>query len=148
MEEEKKNVFNKFEPGSNCQVFNAPVTGCVFAMPGSTVTQQTGQPVDAPSESPSDVPSNDTPTRDAAELFRYIHPAIDSQQEWRIHDEVKRLVTKQGIQEICQYLKQMADEKRILLPQSPASAYAELKRMGMPNGDGFNEKTFQKYYRR
>ena len=42
MEEEKKRdyVTNHFEAGSNCQVFNGPVNGCVFAMPGSNVTQQ------------------------------------------------------------------------------------------------------------
>ena len=41
MEEEgKKNVVNEFAAGSNCQVFNGNITGCVFAMPGSTVTQQ------------------------------------------------------------------------------------------------------------
>ena len=36
----QKNVVNHFETGSNCQVFNGTVTGCTFAMPGSTVTQQ------------------------------------------------------------------------------------------------------------
>ena len=36
----QKNVVNHFEAGSNCQVFNGNVTGCTFAMPGSTVTQQ------------------------------------------------------------------------------------------------------------
>lgn len=47
MDEERFNggVVNHFEKGSNCQVFNGPVSGCVFAMPGSTVTQQAGQPV-------------------------------------------------------------------------------------------------------
>ncbi len=38
--EEGRNVTNNFEAGSNCQVFNAPISGCVFAMPGSNVTQQ------------------------------------------------------------------------------------------------------------
>ena len=43
----QKNVVNHFEAGSNCQVFNGNITGCVFAMPGSTVTQQAaGQPYD------------------------------------------------------------------------------------------------------
>jgi hypothetical protein len=37
--EEGRNVVNHFEAGSNCQVFNAPISGCVFAMPGSNVTQ-------------------------------------------------------------------------------------------------------------
>ena len=36
----QKNVVNIFEAGSNCQVFNGNNTGCVFAMPGSTVNQQ------------------------------------------------------------------------------------------------------------
>lgn len=39
-ENSQKNVVNHFEAGSNCQVFNGNVTSCVFAMPGSTVTQQ------------------------------------------------------------------------------------------------------------
>lgn len=34
---------NHFAAGSNCQVFNGNITGCVFAMPGSTVTQQAAQ---------------------------------------------------------------------------------------------------------
>ena len=39
-EDSKKNIVNHYEAGSNCQVFNGNITGCVFAMPGSTVTQQ------------------------------------------------------------------------------------------------------------
>ncbi len=83
------------------------------------------------------------------EVFKFIHPAIDSKEtEWQIHDEIKRLVTKQGIQEICQYLKQMADEKRILLPQNAEKVYNELVRIGMPNGEGYNLKTFRNCYMR
>ena len=60
MEEKKqKSVVNHFEAGSNCQVFNGSITGCVFAMPGSTVTQQpaasptqqAGEPLQEESES-------------------------------------------------------------------------------------------------
>ena len=41
MEEEGKTIIhNHYSPGANCQVFNSPVTGCVFAMPGAQVTQQ------------------------------------------------------------------------------------------------------------
>ena len=43
-ENSQKNVVNHFEAGSNCQVFNGKITGCVFAMPGSTVTQQATAP--------------------------------------------------------------------------------------------------------
>ena len=49
-EKNQKSVVNHFEAGSNCQVFNGSITGCVFAMPGSTVTQQSAasQPVTQP----------------------------------------------------------------------------------------------------
>lgn len=82
------------------------------------------------------------------DLFKFVHPSLDSEQERQIHNEVKRLVTRQGIKEICEYLKKLADEHKILLPQSLDKAYAELVRMGMPNGKGFNYKTFTKYYKR
>lgn len=36
---QRKTVVNHFEAGANCQVFNGNITGCVFAMPGSTVAQ-------------------------------------------------------------------------------------------------------------
>lgn len=42
MEEDKRNnIINHFEAGANCQVFNGDISGCVFAMPGSQVTQKT-----------------------------------------------------------------------------------------------------------
>ena len=48
-ENHEKSVVNHYEAGSNCQVFNGDITGCVFAMPGATVTQQ---PVSAPPKRP------------------------------------------------------------------------------------------------
>lgn len=44
MEEQQRDVrevHNHFAEGSNCQVFNGNISGCVFAMPGSTVNQYT-----------------------------------------------------------------------------------------------------------
>jgi hypothetical protein len=54
-EKNQKSVVNHFEAGSNCQVFNGSITGCVFAMPGSTVTQQpaASQPVTQPAAPPT-----------------------------------------------------------------------------------------------
>lgn len=71
MEEENQNgtVINHFEKDSNCQVFNAPVTGCVFAMPGSTVIQQTGHLNDSQNdeqEAPFNPPKK---TEDPAKAF-------------------------------------------------------------------------------
>ena len=103
-------------------------------------TQATGK-----AKKPSEAPAAEV-KETKEELFKYIHPTVSEEQEQKIHAEVKRLVASQGIQEICQYLQQMVKEKKILLPQSPSAAYAELVRMGMPQGDGFNESTFRKYY--
>ena len=151
MEEDKRSVVNHFEAGSNCQVFNGNITGCVFAMPGANVTQQV--PPQQPSEQPSAEAENNQPQPSSQanhepteELFHFIHPSVDEDLEWAIHREVKRLVKRNGVQEICSYLKQMAAEKKVLLPQMPSVAYAELVRMGMPSGEGFNESTFRKYY--
>ena len=79
------------------------------------------------------------------ELFHFVHPELDETEAWRIHDAVKRIVKLQGIQMICQYLVQLKNEKKVL-PPNPSNAYTELVRMGMPNGEGFNETTFRKYY--
>lgn len=80
------------------------------------------------------------------ELCHFVHPAVDSSTEWLIHEEIKRLVERHRMQEICAYLLQMKKEKKVLLPQSPSAAYEELVRMGMPQGEGFTEVTFRKYY--
>lgn len=85
-------------------------------------------------------------SHEGEELCHFVHPTIDGSQEWQVHEEIKRLVRRQGIQEICAYLKQMAAEKKILLPPMPSVAYAELVRMGMPNGENYSESTFRKYY--
>lgn len=92
-------------------------------------------------------PSEPTVKGHKEEVFKFIHPAVDSEEEeWKIHNEIRRLVTKQGIPEICQYLKQMVVDKRILLPQNAEKMYNELVRIGMPNGDGYTLKTFRNCY--
>lgn len=97
--------------------------------------------------SEQDHAGSDEPCRKDERLTMFVHPSVDSAHEWLIHDEIKRLVKRQGLQEICQYLLQMKRDAKVLLPQSPSAAYAELVRMGMPKGEGFNESTFRKYYR-
>lgn len=94
----------------------------------------------------SSEPTNANHQQRDEELFRFVHPELDETEAWRIHDAVKRVVRLQGIQMICQYLVGLKNEKRVLLPPNPSAAYAELVRMGMPDGVGFNETTFRKYY--
>ena len=142
-ENSQKNVVNHFEAGSNCQVFNGNITGCTFAMPGSTVTQKAAQPT----ESHVDPPLPDVRPRDEKLSF-LVHPSVPAEQEWQIHDEIKNLVARQSIPDICRYMKEMATEKKILLPQMASAAYSELVRMGMPDGEGYSEKYFTKLYNR
>ena len=78
----------------------------------------------------------------------FVNPSVSADEEWQIHDEIVRLVTRQGIQEICKYLSQLSESKKVLLPQNAEKAYNELVRLGMPDGDGYSLKTFTKYYKR
>lgn len=43
-----RSIVSHYEAGSNCQVFNGNISGCVFAMPGATVTQQSLPPPSKP----------------------------------------------------------------------------------------------------
>ena len=80
------------------------------------------------------------------EIFHFIHPSLDDEEGWKIHNEVKRLVKRQSVPEICQYLGKLASEDKILLPLMPSAAYTELVRMGMPDGKGYGENFFRKHY--
>ena len=81
------------------------------------------------------------------ELFRFVHPALEEEEEWRVHREVERLVKRFDVQEICMRLNQLKKEGKVLLPQNTRNAHEELIRMGMPTGKaGFEYKTFCKYY--
>ena len=89
---------------------------------------------------------NDGPNREEKQ-FQFIHYSISQEEGWAIHDEIKNLVARQKIQMICKCLKEMNDVKKVLLPpENPSAVYKELVRMGMPNGSGFSEVTFRKYY--
>ena len=148
MEEKHHDIHNQFAEGSNCQVFNAPVSGCVFAMPGSQVTQQTAPKSSAENETEGQETSADESPKRGGEPTFFIHPSVEADQEWQIHDEIVRLVARQGVQEICRYLACLSEAQKVLLPQNAEKAYNELVRLGMPTGEGFSLKTFMKYYKR
>ena len=78
--------------------------------------------------------------------FHFIHPELEDDEAWRIHDVVKRLVANQRIPEICAYLKELKQKGKIMFPQTSTFMYNELVRLGMPSGDGFTEKHFSNNY--
>ena len=132
-----------FEAGSS-QNGDVHITGPIY---------QGGAVPETPLQMEIKEPANDDVTkRDAIpageELFHFIHPEVDDSEEVKIHQAVKKLVKRFGVKEICDYLSQMASEKKVLLPQKPNVAYDELVRMGMPNGERFALNTFEKYYRK
>ena len=151
MEGEKKRLELEnptvYQTNENCQVFTGPISGCVFAMPGATVNQSPVQQIDAEKQIEQKAEPAATTLCDE-KLFKFIHPALTGKEERSIHEQVKKLVTRQGIHEICKYLTKLESEEKIYLPQSADTAYTELVRIGMPSGDGFSIKTFMKYYKK
>ena len=80
------------------------------------------------------------------EQFHFVHPELDEDEAWRIHDAVKRAAAHQRVPEICAYLKELKQKGKVMLPSAPAVMYSELVRLGMPNGEGFSEKNFSNSY--
>lgn len=96
-----------------------------------------------------DVPSVGAIPEADEELFHFIHPGVTEAEEVSLHQTVKRLVRQCGVQEICRFLSELAEQNKLLLPMGVKIAYYELERMGMPTSkEGFNYKTFAKYYRK
>ena len=80
------------------------------------------------------------------ERFHFVHPEVEDDEAWRIHDAVKRLVAHQRVPEICAYLKELKQKGKVMLPSISAIMYNELVRLGMPTGEGFSEKHFSNIY--
>ena len=130
----------RIESGANVQITDKPIVNVYGDVVGTKVAGNVPE-----GQHPATQPTNNHHERDE-EQFHFVHPELDNEEAWRIHDAVKRVVKLQGIQMICQYLTQLKNDKKVLLPPNPSAAYAELVRMGMSNGEGFNETTFRKYY--
>lgn len=128
------------QENNNCQQFFGPVSGCVFAMPGSHVTM--------PSEKPS--PQQPRVPQPGEELFRFIHPSVtDEKERIKIHQEVKNLVSGYPIPEIFQHLNQMAEKERIYYKTINHAIFREeLERLGLPDDSqpNYSTKTFDKHF--
>ena len=80
------------------------------------------------------------------EIFHFVHPELDDKEAWHIHDAVKRLVKNQRLPEICEYLKKLKKNGKVMLPSNSTLMYNELVRLGMPTGEGYTEKHFKNNY--
>ena len=95
---------------------------------------------------PSEEPRIDNSQERKEKLFRFVHPELEETEAWRIHDAVKRVVANYRVSDICAYLKELKQKGKLLLPSNPSQMYAELKRLGMPTGEGFSDKNFSNSY--
>ena len=106
MKEEKLNggIVNHFEPGSNPQVFNGPISGCVFAMPGANVTQQTGRQTESLSEKDEEVINQLKPmfygSEEEAKAFLV---SIQGMKPTQITDKVNQLVNEKKISDMSKH---------------------------------------------
>ncbi len=100
----QKNIVNHFEPGSNPQVFNGPISGCVFAMPGANVTQQTGQQPESLSEKDEEVVNQLKPmffgSEEDAKAFLV---SIQGMKATQIINKVNQLVGEKKISEMSKH---------------------------------------------
>ncbi len=84
------------------------------------------------------------------ELCHFIYPGLDEKESLQVHRQIKDLVKRFPMKDICSFLNCLAEENKILLPQIPQNAFDELHRMGMPSAEtkGFGYDNFCKYYRK
>ena len=106
MEEEKKksDITNHFEAGANCQVFNGPISGCVFAMPGSNITQNPVQPSMELDEQQQDVVERLKPMfYGEIEDAKAFLVSIQGMKPTQITDKVNQLVSEKKISDMSKH---------------------------------------------
>ena len=106
MEEEKKksDITNHFEAGANCQVFNGPISGCVFAMPGSNITQNPVQPSTELDEQQQDVVEKLKPMfYGQIEDAKAFLVSIQGMKPTQITDKVNQLVSERKISDMSKH---------------------------------------------
>ena len=106
MEEEKKksDITNHFEAGANCQIFNGPISGCVFAMPGSNITQNPVQPSTELDEQQQDVVEKLKPMfYGQLEDAKAFLVSIQGMKPTQITDKVNQLVSDKKISDMSKH---------------------------------------------
>ena len=106
MEEEKKksDITNHFEAGANCQVFNGPISGCVFAMPGANITQNPVLPSAQLNDQQQDVVEKLKPMfYGQVEDAKTFLVSIQGMKPTQITDKVNQLVREKKISDMSKH---------------------------------------------
>lgn len=134
----------KVEPGANVQITDKPIVNVYGNVVG---TQYVGYaPEGQPSSPKPDGAHEERKEERREERFHFVHPELDDDEAWHVHDAVKRVVAHQRLPEICAYLKELKQKGKVMLPSNSTLMYNELGRLGMPTGDGYSEKHFSNCY--
>ena len=98
-----------------------------------------------PDTTMTDLPVGNQPEA-GEELSLFIHPSLDDEEGWKIHNELKRLVRRQSLPDIIKHLRKLESKNIVLMPIVSSVAYDELVRLGMPDTGGFSKEYFRKQY--
>lgn len=85
----------------------------------------------------------------SVELFKYIHYSVESEEERKsIHNKICKIVKYPQMSVVCDNLRTMIKEGKILGSIQPEAMLAELRRLGLPNENvrGFSNHNFFTYY--
>ncbi|MBQ7421424.1 MAG: hypothetical protein IJV27_04710 [Prevotella sp.] len=97
----RNGVVNHFEAGSNCQVFNGDITRCVFAMPGASVIQQTGNSEISLDEKEQDIVTQLKPIfYGSEEEVKAFFVSIQGMKPSQITERVRQLVKEKKISDL------------------------------------------------
>ena len=100
-------------------------------------------------EERSEAPKNGLPHEGKVRIFKYVHPNIIEYEEQRIISQtVGNLVSRFDMRTICEQLKKMEKENKLLLPKMPDPILEELHHMGLPDESvsGYSKSNFVKYF--
>ncbi len=146
------NIINRFEKGAirmeagSTLNGDVHITGPIYQGPPATAATENKSTTASPRGS-HDTARPAATAGEPRDLFRFVHPALEDEDAWKVHREVEHLAGRFGVQEICRHLSLLRNGGKLLLPQCVKTAYDELARMGMPIAqNGFDYKTFAKYY--
>lgn len=146
----QKPEYIEHQENNNCQQFFGPVSGCVFAMAGSTVNMPPAQPVQEPMEPISEEEIDASFDKPKEELFKHIHYNVtDTAERIRVHKAICNIVRFPKMQQVIDALKEMMGHERILRTVKQESMLSELRRLGLPDGNtpGFSDHNFFSAYK-
>jgi len=101
-----------YQTNENCQVFNGPISGCVFAMPGASVNLSSTQQVESSEQDKSmTLTYSEQKTKAAIEEIMNMQ---DDQDEYIFKDQEQWYAVYKVLSTFCGYPAKMTDFERVI----------------------------------